>query len=94
MLRESADREQAERDRLANERQQARDAQRMAAERATALDEARRELEHAIGAARAARRVGAGVAATDAAWQRAKARLIELETGSPPSWAHQVDDSP
>lgn len=88
MLRDSAERERAERDRLRLDRQRARDAADAVAAHAVALDAARRELEHAIGAAREARRVGSGVAATDAAWRQAKARLIELETGAPPEWAH------
>lgn len=87
MLRESAERERAERDRLRLERKQAGDAVRAAAEHAAALDAARRELEHAIRQARAARRAGSGVAAGDAAWRQAKIRLIELETGAPPEWA-------
>ena len=33
-----------------------------------------------------------GVDAADAAWREAKARLIELETGAPPSWAAHVAD--
>ena len=92
MLRESAQREQAARERSRLERQQARDAAHAAAEHAAALDTARRELEHAIRAAREARRAGSGVAATDAAWRRAKGRLIELETGTRPQWAS--DDEP
>lgn len=87
MLRAAADREREQRDRLRLERQHARDAERAAAAHAVALDTARRDLEQAIVAARAARRAGSGVAATDAAWRQAKARLIELETGSPPEWA-------
>jgi hypothetical protein len=86
-LRESAERERAQRDRARLEQQRARDAAHAAAEHAAALDEARRELEQAIADARAARRAGASVAAADAAWRRAKSRLIELETGAPPDWA-------
>jgi hypothetical protein len=94
MLRDSAARERAERDRLRVERQQARDAAQASAAHAEALDTARRELEHAIGNAREARRAGSGVAAADAAWRRAKARLIELETGAPPEWAgHTASDA-
>ena len=90
MLRESAAREQAERERVRVERQQARDAAQAAAAHAAALEAARRELEHAIGKAREARRAGSGVGATDAEWRRAKARLIELETGAPPEWARDT----
>ncbi len=87
MLRESADRERDQRDRVRLERQHARDVAAAAADHAAALGAARRDLEQAIAAARAARRAGSGVAATDAAWRHAKARLIELETGTPPVWA-------
>jgi multidrug efflux pump subunit AcrA (membrane-fusion protein) len=90
MLRESAERERLERDRLRVEREQARSAARASAAHAAALDAARLELEQAIVKAREARRTGSGVAATDAAWRRAKARLIELETGVPPEWARDV----
>jgi hypothetical protein len=90
MLRESADRERVERDRLRGERQQARNAAQASAAHAAALDAARLELEHAIDNVREARRAASGVAATDAAWRRAKARLIELETGAPPEWARHI----
>jgi hypothetical protein len=90
MLRESAERERVERDRVRFERQQARSAAETAAAHAAALDAARLELESAIGNAREARRKGSGVAAADAAWRAAKARLIELETGEPPEWARPV----
>ena len=49
----------------------------------------RRELEYAISCVREARRAGSGVAASDAAWRQAKFRVIELETGAPPEWAHR-----
>ena len=39
-----------------------------------------------------ARRTRQGVEAADVAWRQAKARLIELETGAPPSWAATVAD--
>jgi hypothetical protein len=90
MLRESAERERVERDRRRIEREQARRAAEASAAHAAALDAARLELEHAIGNAREARRAGSGVAAADAAWRRAKARLIELETGAPPEWARHI----
>lgn len=90
MLRESAERERAELERVRRERQQARDAAQAAAAHAAALDTARRELEQAIGTAREARRTGSGIAAADAAWRHAKARLIELETGAPPEWANHA----
>jgi len=92
-LRASAERERAERERLQLEQQEARDAAQAAVEHAAALEDARRELEHAISGVREARRAGSGVAASDAAWRQAKARLIELETGAPPEWArHEATD--
>jgi hypothetical protein len=95
MLRESTERERAELERVQLERQQTRDAAHAAAVHRAALDAARRELEQAIGTAREARRTGSGVAAADATWRHAKARLIELETGAPPEWAFvgRDDDS-
>ena len=95
LLRESAERERAEQERQRLERQRARDAAASAAAHAAALDAARRELDDAISDARAARRAGSGVAAADATWRRAKARLIELETGAPPDWArHDASNAP
>ena len=92
MLRQSAERERADRERVEAARQQARDAARAVEEHAVAVDDARRELGRAIDAARDARRRGSGVAAADEAWRLAKARMIELETGSPPPWA--PDENP
>ena len=88
LLRQSAERERAAQDRDRLERQRARDAAASAAAHALAVGEARRKLEDAIRDARAARRAGSGVAAADEAWRQAKARVIELETGAPPDWAH------
>ena len=39
------------------------------------------------------RRAGAGVAPADAEWRRAKARLIELETGAPPTWVDHAAET-
>jgi hypothetical protein len=95
LLRESAERERAAQDRLRLERQRARDAAERAAAHGVALEAARRELDDAITAAREARRAGSGVVAADEAWRRAKARVIELETGAPPDWArHDASDAP
>ena len=85
LLRESAERERAAQDRIRLERQRARDTAASAAAHAAALDAARRKLADAIRDVREARRAGSGVAAADEAWRQAKARLIELETGAPPS---------
>jgi hypothetical protein len=95
LLRESAERERAAQERRRLDRQRARDEAASAAAHAVALDAARRTLDDAITDARRARRAGSGVAAADAAWRRAKARLIELETGEPPHWArHDASDAP
>ena len=87
MLRESAEHERAETDRVRIEREDAITAARAAAEHAEALVTARRHLERAIEDVRVARRTRSGVAEADGAWRVAKARLIELETGQPPQWA-------
>jgi hypothetical protein len=82
-LRESEEREAAERERRRAER-----------EHADTLAAARRELEHAIEQVRGARRRGSGAAEADAVWRAAKARVIELETGAPPEWAdHDETDT-
>lgn len=57
------------------------------AEHARQLDEARAELDRAIAAVRRAKDTGKGRAEADEAWKAAKARVIELESGAPPSWA-------
>jgi hypothetical protein len=98
LLRESAERERAEQERVRAEQervraeeQRARDAELAAAQHAADIATARVALDQAISDARAARRNGSDVQATDAAWRRAKARLIELETGAPPEWARPAD---
>jgi hypothetical protein len=91
ILRESTERERAEQDRQRLEREAADAAARAASEHAAALVAARRDLERAIDGARDARRARSGIESADAVWRQAKARLIELETGQPPPWAHAVD---
>jgi len=59
---------------------------KIAADHAEAVRIAGRELEQAIAAAKAARASGRGVAEADLAWRKAKARVIELETGEAPDW--------
>jgi multidrug resistance efflux pump len=76
----------AERKRIKDERIEAERVARLAAEHAEAVRLARRALDRAIASAKAARGSGKGVAEADAAWKQAKARVIELETGAPPSW--------
>lgn len=54
------------------------------------LDEAKAELQQAIDAVRRAKERGTGRVEADDAWKAAKARVIELESGAPPSWAKPV----
>lgn len=75
-LRESEARERAQRER-----------ERAEQEHAAALESARRDVERSVEAIRAAKRSGTSSATADAAWRAAKARLIELETGTAPTWA-------
>ena len=56
-----------------------------------ALGDARRALAQAVEAVRQAKQNGKGRAEADAAWKAAKARVIELETGTAPAWAPRVD---
>ena len=93
-LLETAERERAEQERVQREREEAENAARAAAEHAAALAAARRDLERAIEGAREARRAHSGVAAADATWRQAKARVIELETGAPPEWVRDEDGPP
>jgi hypothetical protein len=86
LLRESNEREEAERDRRAAAKREASDAAKAAAARADALAVAKRDLNRAIAGVREARSTRRGVAEADAAWREAKARLIELETGTAPDW--------
>ncbi|MFM7045629.1 MAG: hypothetical protein ACKOYG_08810 [Ilumatobacteraceae bacterium] len=73
--------------RLAAERRAAdkKAAAKARAEAAAALAAARRELDAAIAAVRSAK--GAAAAEANARWRAAKAKVIELETGSLPAWA-------
>jgi multidrug efflux pump subunit AcrA (membrane-fusion protein) len=86
-LRDAAEQERAAAERARLEREAAEHAARVAAEHAAALEAARRELDRSIRAVRDARTARVGGAEADAAWRVAKARVIELETGAPPSWA-------
>lgn len=87
MLRESAERERAELERKQQAKRDAATAAKEARERADALRNAQRNLDRAIATVKAARANRSGVARADAAWREAKARVIELETGSAPEWA-------
>ena len=86
-LKESEARDKVQREK---ERQAKEAADRKAAEQrahADALTAARRELDRAIQAVRDAKRDGRSTVDADTRWKAAKARVIELETGAPPSWA-------
>lgn len=86
-VKESEARDKVQREK---ERQAKEAADRKAAEQrahADALTSARRELDRAIQAVRDAKRGGRSTVEADARWKAAKARVIELETGAPPSWA-------
>lgn len=86
-LKESAQLDRADRQKV----QQAKDdnARRAAdaAAHADDLRQARRALERAVEAVRTAKQQGRGRPEADEAWKVAKAMVIELETGEPPSWA-------
>jgi hypothetical protein len=89
---EARDRETRERERQQREAAAARKAEADA--QANAVRDAKRALERAIEAVRAAKSSGRGAAEADAAWKAAKARVIELETGTPPSWAPRPEPQP
>lgn len=62
--------------------------------KAAETTDAKRELERAVEAVRRAKASGRGRAEADAAWKVAKARVIELETGTAPSWAPKPEPAP
>ena len=86
-LSESDARDKAAREKKAKD--DAARAQREAeiAAHADQLAAAHRDLERAIDAVRSAKRSGRSTVEADAVWKVAKARVIELETGTPPAWA-------
>jgi hypothetical protein len=51
------------------------------------LETAQAAHHHAVEMVKQATRTGRGVAEADQAWRLAKAELIEVETGQPPTWA-------
>jgi hypothetical protein len=86
-LAESEAREKAAK---AAERVRREEEARVAAEAAAherSLQQARRELDRAIEAVKQARRDGRSTVAADVEWKRAKAALLQLETGERPKWA-------
>jgi hypothetical protein len=90
----SDERAATERKRLKAEKLEAERLARLAAEHAEALRKARAALDRAIAAAKAARSSGKGIAEADDTWKRAKARVIELETGAPPTWERSAASDP
>lgn len=79
-------------EKVAREREQTKRAEAArkaddAAAHASSLATAQRELKRAVEAVRHAKETGRGRAEADAAWKVAKARVIELETGTAPAWA-------
>lgn len=87
MLKEAKQREEAEAERERQRKRERRQRREAAAAEAASLDNAKRELEQAIAAVRRATRDRSGVAEAEAAWRAAKARVLELETGTAPDWA-------
>lgn len=62
-----------------------------AIEHAARLERVRHDHQRAVEQVKEAKRTGKGAAAADLAWRKAKAALIELETGEPPAWAVRAD---
>ena len=93
-LKDSEKAARAEKARREQERSDAALRADQAAARAVALATAHRELERAVEAVRTAKQIGRGRADADQAWKVAKALVIELETGTPPSWAPKLPDPP
>lgn len=86
-LKESEERERAERKRIQAEREEAKRQARIAAEHADAVDRANRRLERAITTLKRARSDHRGVQDAEQVYRAAKADVIELETGERPKWA-------
>jgi uncharacterized protein YlxW (UPF0749 family) len=89
-LKETEARDKVQREK---ERQQREEAAKKVADeqaQANALAQARRDLDRAIAAVRAAKSGGRSTVDADAAWKAAKARVIELETGTAPAWAPSI----
>ncbi|MEI7546865.1 MAG: hypothetical protein WCK21_02235 [Actinomycetota bacterium] len=82
---EKAERAAKDKSRKESDERQQRAAAAQAQQRS--LADAQRELQKAVADVRQAKQTGRGRAEADAAWKVAKARVIELETGSAPAWA-------
>ena len=85
-VKKSDEQARAERKRVEAERKEAARLAQIAADHAEAVRVAESALERAISAAKSARAAGKGVDEADLEWRRAKARMIELETGQAPDW--------
>jgi hypothetical protein len=84
--------ESEEREKAAKSAERARrdEAARVAAESAAHernLQQARRDLDRAIAAVKQAKQNGRSTVAADEEWKRAKALVLQLETGVRPKWA-------
>ncbi len=86
-LKETEKAEKAAREREVSRKAEAARTAEEAAAHASALATAQRELKRAVDAVRHAKEAGRGRAEADAAWKVAKAKVIELETGTAPAWA-------
>ena len=86
-LAESEEREKAAK---TAERTRRDEQTRVAAEAAAherSLQQARRDLDRAIAAVKQAKQNGRSTVAADEDWKRAKALVLQLETGERPKWA-------
>jgi hypothetical protein len=86
-LAESEEREKAAK---AAERARRDEEARVASEAAAQernLQQARRDLDRAIAAVKQAKQNGRSTVAADEEWKRAKALVLQLETGERPKWA-------
>ena len=86
-LKETEKAEKVAREREATQKAEAARKADEASAHATSLAAAQRELKRAVEAVRHAKESGRGRAEADAAWKVAKAKVIELETGTAPAWA-------
>ena len=86
-LAESEEREKAAK---AAQRARRQEEARVAAEAAAyerSLQQARRDLDRAIAAVKQAKQNGRSTVTADEEWKRAKALMLQLETGERPKWA-------
>jgi hypothetical protein len=85
-----AESEEREKTAKAAERARRDEEARVAAEAAAQernLQQARRDLDRAIAAVKQAKQNGRSTVAADEEWKRAKALVLQLETGERPKWA-------